>query len=248
MRWREIEGWKLAKSGANASFSVAQSTTSFSPLTDSDLERSRAKAMSCNLPFLAHLARGSHRQPWIPPIRSAQLPFSLMLSVAALVPSSFTLVAPAQRHVMPAVASAASPAAALLPTPRFCDALMMADTATVPVEQIHQDADAVFSVIDKDGNGSISADELTTHLVSCGYKPEAVKKIFATLDTDGDGELSREELRAGMVNYTPLRKAPGLGNYNAECKKAAVLQTAAEQKLELTPRRATSSDSRLFAL
>jgi len=139
-----------------------------------------------------------------------------MLSVAALVPSSFTLVAPAQRHVMPAVASAASPAAALLLTPRFCDALMMADTATVPVEQIHQDADAVFSVIDKDGNGSISADELTTHLVSCGYKPEAVKKIFATLDTDGDGELSREELRAGMVNYTPLRKAPGLGNYNAE--------------------------------
>ena len=144
-----------------------------------------------------------------------------MLSVAAL-PVGFTIVAPAQRHVMPAVASAAGPAAAHLPAPRF-SALMMVEAA-VPVDQVHKDADAVFSVIDTDGNGSISADELTTHLVSCGYKSEAVAKIFATLDTDGDGELSREELRAGMVNYTPLRKAPGLGNYNAECK-AAVLRT-----------------------
>jgi len=87
------------------------------------------------------------------------------------------------------------------------------------VEQIHKDADAVFTVIDVDGNGSIDLSELTDHLVGCGYKADAVQKIFEKLDTDGSGELSKEELRAGMVQYTPLRKAPGLGNYNVEYKE-----------------------------
>lgn len=84
--------------------------------------------------------------------------------------------------------------------------------------QLHDDADAVFNVIDVDGNGSISEEELVTHLVSAGYKAEAVAKIFEKLDTDKSGELSRDELRAGFLNYTPLRKAPGFGNYNEEFK------------------------------
>lgn len=31
-----------------------------------------------------------------------------------------------------------------------------------------------------------------------------------------DGEIGKEELRAGFRAFTPLRKAPGLGNYNEE--------------------------------
>ena len=56
--------------------------------------------------------------------------------------------------------------------------------------QLYEDADAVFSVIDVDGNGAISEQELVTHLVSAGYKAEAVSKIFEKLDTDKSGELN----------------------------------------------------------
>jgi len=83
---------------------------------------------------------------------------------------------------------------------------------------VDQDGDAVFSCIDKDGNGEITQEELTEHLTSSGYTPEAVGKIFEKLDTDKSGTLSREELKAGLRNYTPLRKAPGFGNYNEEFK------------------------------
>jgi len=85
--------------------------------------------------------------------------------------------------------------------------------------QLDEDADNVFSVIDVDGNGEIDRDELVTHLTGAGYKAEAVEKIFEKLDVDASGSLSREELRAGFRNYTPLRKAPGFGNYNEEFKE-----------------------------
>ena len=87
------------------------------------------------------------------------------------------------------------------------------------VEQVYKDADAVFACIDTDGNGAITQEELVSHLTGSGYKEEAVEKIFSKLDTNKDGALSKEELREGMVNYSPLRKAPGFGNYNAEFKE-----------------------------
>merc|ERR1719440_527135 len=82
-------------------------------------------------------------------------------------------------------------------------------------EQIYEDADAVFSVIDVNGDGSVSMDELTSHLMKSGYNEAAVQKVFEKLDTDKDGELSKEELRAGFLQYSPLREAPGLGSYNS---------------------------------
>lgn len=36
------------------------------------------------------------------------------------------------------------------------------------------------------------------------------------MDTNSDGSVSRDEFRKGMVQFAPLRSAPGLGNYNAE--------------------------------
>ena len=51
---------------------------------------------------------------------------------------------------------------------------------------------------------------------AAGYKPEAVSQLFEKLDTNSDDEISREELRAGFMQYTPLRSAPGLGAYNAQ--------------------------------
>jgi len=93
-------------------------------------------------------------------------------------------------------------------------ATIVCSTTTDEVSQVHADADAVFSVIDSDGNGAISKEELIAHLVNAGYKADAVAKIFEKLDLDKNGELSREELREGFIHYTPLRKAPGFGAYN----------------------------------
>lgn len=84
------------------------------------------------------------------------------------------------------------------------------------LEQINRDSDAIFSVIDNDGNGEISLDELTAHLTKSGYEETVVTKIFAKMDVNNDGCISGEEFRTGMVQFAPLRSAPGLGNYNAD--------------------------------
>lgn len=89
----------------------------------------------------------------------------------------------------------------------------------VGVEQIHKDADTIFSVIDNNGDGSISLEELTNHMKQAGYADDAVSKIFRKLDINNDGGVSQEEFRAGLVQYSPLRSAPGLGDYNKEFVK-----------------------------
>lgn len=81
---------------------------------------------------------------------------------------------------------------------------------------VEADADAVFSVVDIDGDGSITQSELQEHLSKAGYNDAAINVIFDKLDIDADGIITRTELRAGFLKYTPLREAPGLGSYNAE--------------------------------
>ena len=83
-------------------------------------------------------------------------------------------------------------------------------------ESVEADADAVFAIIDQNGDGSISRPELMTHLTKAGYNEKAVNMLFDKLDANADGSISREELRAGFLQYTPLREAPGLGAYNSQ--------------------------------
>lgn len=83
-------------------------------------------------------------------------------------------------------------------------------------DQIYADADAVFSIIDVDGDGTISLNELMRHLTKAGYNVAAVTKVFSKLDADGDGSLTKDELREGFLQYSPLREAPGLGSYNSQ--------------------------------
>lgn len=145
----------------------------------------------------------------------------------SLLPSQLGLVLPG-----------GAPRASVLPTaatslcmPRFSSVVSMEESATTAAapaeelcgvlpddvcEQIYEDADAVFTVIDEDGNGSITVTELTNHLSKAGYNDQAIQTVFAKLDADSDGELTKEELRAGFLNFAPLREAPGLGSYNAK--------------------------------
>ena len=98
----------------------------------------------------------------------------------------------------------------------------LARTAGAPIMSVEDKgrmesgADAVFAVIDKNGDGSVSRAEMTEHLLKAGYNEAAVEVIFAKLDSDADGELSKEELREGFAKFAPLREAPGLGAFNAE--------------------------------
>jgi len=121
-------------------------------------------------------------------------------------PSVRVHTAPASLRVAPL--SMASEAAS---AEELCD-IMPASVC----EDIYSDADAVFAVIDENGDGSISLPELKKHLLKSGYNEMAVEKVFAKLDTDGDGEITPEELRQGFLQYTPLRSAPGLGAYNSQ--------------------------------
>lgn len=45
-------------------------------------------------------------------------------------------------------------------------------------EDVVKDADAVFFVIDENGDGTISRDELMAHMTRCGYSEQAVNTIF----------------------------------------------------------------------
>ena len=83
-------------------------------------------------------------------------------------------------------------------------------------DDIAADADAIFAVIDEDGNGAITRAELTKHLMKAGYTAKACDLVFDKVDTDKSEEISQDELRAAFLQYSPLREAPGLGAYNAQ--------------------------------
>jgi Ca2+-binding EF-hand superfamily protein len=89
----------------------------------------------------------------------------------------------------------------------------------VDIKRVHKDADTIFSVIDIDGDGTITLEELSSHLTKSGYADDVVEKIFSKFDINKDGGVSRDEFRAGLLQFSPLRSAPGLGNYNSEFVK-----------------------------
>jgi len=87
------------------------------------------------------------------------------------------------------------------------------------MESVHQDADVIFSIIDKDGNGYLTLEELTSHLKPAGYTEQVIQTIFTKIDYNKDGQISRQEFQGGMVLFAALQSAPGLGNYNAQFEK-----------------------------
>ena len=60
------------------------------------------------------------------------------------------------------------------------------------------DAEALFAKYDKDGDGTISKEELQTILSEHGLasSPEDAAKIVAQVDKDGDGEIDKTEFQA----------------------------------------------------
>lgn len=91
------------------------------------------------------------------------------------------------------------------------------ETTTESVDQqLRKDADVIFAIIDTDGSGEISREEMSNHMSQSGYTQEVIDKIFNKMDTNKDDVISKEEFRRGFVVIAALRSAPGLGNFNAE--------------------------------
>jgi hypothetical protein len=76
---------------------------------------------------------------------------------------------------------------------------------------LEKDADVLFALIDKDGNGEISKEEFSEHLKACGYEDDRINKVFTSIDVSADGSLSGDEFRAAWIKHPTMRTAPGLG-------------------------------------
>lgn len=131
---------------------------------------------------------------------------------------SFLVQPPTQRHCLGALAAAPRVAHVTAgAAPRLaCVSMVEAVEEEADIIDVVKDADAVFSVIDVNGDGSIDRAELLEHLTKAGYDEKAVNMLFDKLDTDQSESIDRNELREGFLKYTPLRTAPGLGAYNQQ--------------------------------
>lgn len=62
-------------------------------------------------------------------------------------------------------------------------------------------AEAVFDLLDADGDGRISEQEFLVYANTLGTQEQGAKKRFAHVDTDGDGDISREEFVLSARQY-----------------------------------------------
>jgi len=78
--------------------------------------------------------------------------------------------------------------------------------------RLEKDANVLFTMIDKDGNGEISMDEFSEHLRACGYEQDRIASVFKSIDVaPSDGHLSAAEFSSAWVKHPTMRTAPGLG-------------------------------------
>jgi Ca2+-binding EF-hand superfamily protein len=62
-------------------------------------------------------------------------------------------------------------------------------------------ADAVMDVIDANGDGLLSLDELTRWFNAYGVCADDAERIFRQLDLDGDGVLDRQEIQHAIADF-----------------------------------------------
>ena len=88
------------------------------------------------------------------------------------------------------------------------------------IDNVHSVADALFNVIDRNGDEAINKEELGCHLLLARYSEAQIEGLFDLLDVNNDGSVSRVELREAFVRYPPLRSAPAMGSLSKSARSA----------------------------
>jgi Ca2+-binding EF-hand superfamily protein len=76
-----------------------------------------------------------------------------------------------------------------------------AGTTPEPIADATAGNALVFDTIDANGNGTLSADELSTYLQAYGLTDADARTAFAHLDRDQSGSISRAEFARNMAEY-----------------------------------------------
>ena len=63
----------------------------------------------------------------------------------------------------------------------------------------------MFGLMDTDGSGTISKEEIATHMNERGYSDEEIASAMSVLDVDGDGKVTLEEFTKGLESAEALR-------------------------------------------
>lgn len=74
------------------------------------------------------------------------------------------------------------------------------------------EVDSIFDTVDTNGDGEISPQELSEHLVEkMGYSKQYTDFLFESIDTDSNGAISRDELGFAFYNFEALSMYMTLG-------------------------------------
>ncbi|MGH4006834.1 MAG: EF-hand domain-containing protein [Pseudonocardiaceae bacterium] len=73
--------------------------------------------------------------------------------------------------------------------------------------------DALFELIDGDGDGAIDGAEFDRYLGTLGIPPDRRKGVFQKLDVNGSGTLSKDEFRVFMHEFITSDDPNAVGNH-----------------------------------
>lgn len=92
--------------------------------------------------------------------------------------------------------------------PRRATAFMAVENETPCQDDagIRADAEAAFRLLDLDGDGTVSYDELASYLRQFKYTESASQKIYDALDMDGCGTIHLDDLKDGLSEYCRCSK------------------------------------------
>jgi len=101
------------------------------------------------------------------------------------------------------------------PPEKFDKSWDVLEIAKGVLKQNFESPKLAFDALDKNGDGSLSPEELKAGLIDAGMTPELAEKAMKEFDTDGDGKCSSEEFYKVMGPPEAFTASPGEEGYVA---------------------------------
>ena len=136
-------------------------------------------------------------------------------AVASAVPTEPVLEEPVAATSAHPEVVAAVPSSFALPFSFFSAFLTPSvrnDTSSPPATATGEEAPSpsmkaaeMFGLVDTDGSGTVSKEELAAHMNERGYSDEEIASAMSVLDVDGDGKVTLVEFTKGLESAEALR-------------------------------------------